>query len=124
MIKRLLSFLRGGKGERTWPESRFNVSISDQGVSVVRPDGKVETVDWADLRSVHIENTDSGPFAPDVFWVLAGTESGCVIPQGATGEGPLLERLQELPGFDNEQVITAAMSMENAQFICWKHDDD
>jgi len=123
MLKRLLSYIRAALSTTTSPESLFTVSISDQGVSVVRPDGKVEAVEWVDLRSVFIETTDTGPMAADVFWVLEGTESGCVIPQGAAGEEPLLERLQELPDFDNKQVIAAAMSMENARFVCWKHQD-
>ena len=47
---------------------------------------------------------------PDVFWILAGTStsSGCVIPQGATGDSALLERLQKLPGFDDPDAVLTA----------------
>ena len=32
----------------------------------------------------------------------------------------LLSRLQQLPGFDNEAVIKAMGSTNNAKFLCWK----
>jgi hypothetical protein len=68
-----------------------------------------------------VETTDEGPFAPDVFWILVGTAaSGCVIPQGATGDAILLERLQKLPGFDNDAFIRAMRSTSNEKFLCWK----
>ena len=106
------------------PESQYVVTVTEEGVSVRRPDGEVESVTWQDLRGVLLETTDQGPFVPDVFWVLVGTESGCVIPQGAIGESELLKRLQNLPGFDNEQVIQASCSADNAKFLCWKYQDE
>ena len=42
------------------------------------------------------------------------------MPQGAEGSDKLLEVLQKLPGFDNEVVIKAMGSAENAKFVCWK----
>jgi len=64
-------------------------------------------VGWADLQKVEVVTTSDGPFHPDVFWVLHGTEGGCAVPQGATGDKQLLDRLQALPGFDNGAVIAA-----------------
>jgi hypothetical protein len=57
---------------------------------------------------------------PDVFWLLHGTDGGCAIPQGATGEKELLERLQALPGFDNAKVIEAMGSSSDRRFLCWQ----
>lgn len=100
------------------PESHFIVHVSDSEVSCQRPDGRIERVGWDDLQAVTVETTDVGPFAPDVFWILAGSSAGssCVIPHGATGAGTLLERLQQLPGFDNEAFIEAMASADNRQF--------
>jgi hypothetical protein len=91
-----------------------------------RPDGRVESVAWNDLEAVIVETTDEGPWAADVFWILARTNMamGCVIPQGATGEKALLERLQKLPGFDNKALIQAMGSTSNAKFLCWKKSAD
>ena len=80
------------------PESRCVVRLLDSEVVCERPDGKVERVGWADLQKVEVVTTGDGPFAPDVFWVLHGTDGGCAVPQGATGDRQLLERLQALPG--------------------------
>jgi len=102
------------------PESRFIVRISDAEVACERPDGKTERVSWNDLQRVEILTTSDGPMAPDVFWVLHGTDTGCAIPQGATGERALLERLQALPGFDNGQVIEAMGSTSDRKFLCWQ----
>jgi hypothetical protein len=102
------------------PESLSVVNVSDSGVSCLRPDGAAESLKWDDLQRVEILTTDAGPFAPDVFWVLHGSETGCVVPQGATGESTLLRRLQSLPGFSNEAVMQAMASTTNQEFLCWQ----
>jgi hypothetical protein len=102
------------------PESRYVVRLSESGASCARPDGVTESVAWDDLRQVEIVTTDRGPLHPDVFWVLHGSKTGCAVPQGATGEPELLERLQRLPGFRNDVVIQAMGSAENRRFVCWQ----
>ena len=104
---------------RLVPESLYVVQLFDSGVSCTHPDGGVERVEWDDLQRVEIMTTDQGPFRPDVFWVLHGSETGCLIPQGATGEEDLLDRLGKLPGFRHEAVIDAMPSTENRRFLCW-----
>jgi hypothetical protein len=104
------------------PEASFVVHVSDTEVRCEHPDGRVERIAWDDLQAVLIHTTADGPVAPDVFWILAGTSSssGCVIPQGATGDRALLEHLQKLPGFDNEAFICAMSSTDEQKFLCWK----
>lgn len=102
------------------PESRFIVRISDTDVACDRPDGKTERVAWGDLQRVEVLTTSDGPVSPDVFWLLHGTDGGCAIPQGATGERELLERLQALPGFDNAMLIEAMGSTSDRRFLCWQ----
>lgn len=109
------SMLTGGS-----PESRFAVRLSDTEIVCERPDGKVERVGWADLQKVEVVTTGDGPFAPDVFWVLHGTDGGCAVPQGATGDSQLLERLQTLPGYDNHAFIKAMSSTSDRRFLCWQ----
>ena len=67
-----------------------------------------------------IETTDEGPYAPDVFWYLAGKQTGCVVPLGATGEGEMISRLQALSGFDNEAFSEAMTSTSNRRFFVWR----
>jgi hypothetical protein len=102
------------------PESRFVVRLTDTEVACERPDGKTGRVVWSDLKRVEVLTTSDGPMAPDVFWILHGTDKGCAIPQGATGDRELLERLQSSPGFDNETFIEAMGSMSERRFLCWQ----
>jgi len=105
---------------RLLPESLYVVQLSESAVSCTHPDGTIESVTWDDLQQIEIVTTDQGPFLPDVLWVLQGSEVRLMVPQGATGESELLERLQQLAGFWNEAVIEAMSSAENRRFLCWK----
>ena len=107
---------------RLQPESQFVVTVDDKGVCCQRPSGDTESVTWDDLDAVIVETNDTGPWGADVLWLLIGDNgsSGCVIPQGATGEPALLAKLQSLPGFDNEQLIAAMSSFGNQKFLCWR----
>jgi hypothetical protein len=102
------------------PRPSATVSFDESGIRCERADGSIESVLWSDLQAVWIQTTDAGPFAEDVFWVLAGRESGCVVPSEAAGAAELLERLQKLPGFENGAVIAAMASTEHRQFVCWQ----
>jgi hypothetical protein len=120
-LKKVWAYLRARDSRLTGgTESRFVVRLSDAEIACERPDGKVERVGWAGLQKVEIVTTDDGPFVPDVFWVLHGTDGGCAIPQGAPGDSQLLERLQALPGFDNGAVIEAMTCVSNKRFLCWQ----
>jgi hypothetical protein len=105
---------------RLMPESLCIVRLYDSGVECTAPNGNVESVEWKDLQKIEIVTTDQGPFLPDVFWVLHGSQAGCVVPHGSDGEKELLDRLQKLPGFRNEAVIEAMSSTENRRFLCWE----
>jgi len=104
------------------PESRFVVKLSDTEIVCERPDGRVERVAWNDLTKVEILTTADGPLVPDVFWILHGSDGGCAIPQGATGERELLARLQTLSKFANDAVIEAMVSTSDRRFLCWQKD--
>jgi hypothetical protein len=105
---------------RLMPESRYVVEISETGVSCRNPDGSTQTVQWHDLKEVEIVTTAAGPLLPDVFWVLHGSSSDCIIPQGATGEAALMERVRALPGFRNDALTDAMRSARNKRFLCWE----
>jgi len=108
---------------RLMPESQFVVHLSETEVSCHRPEGTVEAVQWDELERVMIQTTSDGPLLPDRFWLLIGPgTTGCCIPWGATGEGELLARLQQLPGFDNQAVIGAGT--QDAVFTCWQRSQE
>jgi len=106
------------------PESKFIVEVTETGIINHRPEGKTEAVLFSDLAAVIIETNDTGPWGSDVWWLLLGKDlqSGCVYPGGATGEREALIALQHLPGFDNEALIQAMGSCNNAKFLCWRQE--
>jgi hypothetical protein len=114
-------FRRKGQSKRLADEE--TVTFDDVAVVRTMRDGTEERLLWSDLCEVSIVTTEEGPFADDVFWLLVGTTGGCAVPSNAVGAAALLERLQELPGFDNETVIKAMGSTGNAEFVCWQRDD-
>ena len=113
----ILRFFRRSK-----PRTRESVTFTDDTVRRVRADGVEEIIRWADLYEVGMLTTDEGPFQEDVFFLLVASDgkSGCAVPQSSDGCDRLLERLQQLPGFDNEALIKAMGSSSNAKFVCWK----
>ena len=101
----------------------ITVEIGDEWIICRRSAKRQEGVRWADLKAVLIETTDQGPFQNDVFWVLVGETSRCVVPQEAHGSQQLLAKLQTLAGFDNNVVVEAMGSAENRAFVCWRKPD-
>jgi hypothetical protein len=106
------------------PDGRWIVTIKDDEIACTRPDGSIEFIKWSNLQAVLIETTDQGPFVSDLFWVLIGDVSACIIPQDAEGSEELLKRLQMLPGFNNQAVIEAMGSTQNRRFTCWQRETD
>jgi hypothetical protein len=100
-----------------------SVEVNEKYVIHTRSNGQVEIVTWDEMRAVMIETTADGPFETDVFWILVGKDNGCVIPTGTNGEEKLLDRLQKLPGFDNQAMIDAMCCTENKRFLCWEKVD-
>lgn len=98
----------------------ITVTIDDEWIVCSRSPTNRQAVRWSDLNAVLIETTDQGPFKNDVFWVLVGENSRCVVPQEANGSQALLARLQNLAGFDNEAVVEAMGTAENKTFVCWR----
>jgi hypothetical protein len=105
------------------PESLYIASCEEVGVSVERPNAPAQTVSWAAITRVAIRTTDEGPANPDVFWEFysGATSPTVVFPGGATGEQECLKELQSrLKGFDDQQLIRAMGSAQNAYFIVWE----
>lgn len=99
------------------------VRFDDEGVTCIHVNGTIETVRWADLQAVLVRTTADGPAFDDLFWMLIGRSSGCMVPSEAKGCNDLLSRLQELPDFDNKAVILACQCVDEQTFLCWERID-
>ena len=121
LFDKIADWWRAHQQGRQNPEAAVVVGFDDETVWCTAPGQARQEIAWADLRCVRVHTTDEGPFQPDVFWHLETDSDACVIyPGGATGSGEVLERLQELPGFDNLALIEAMSSTDNASFTCWQ----
>jgi hypothetical protein len=100
--------------------SKATVTFDDERV-VCEVAGHRTEMRWDDLIGVALETTDQGPAVDDVFFILSGPDGVLVCPSEAEGGQDLLARLQQLPGFDNEAVISAMSCTETRTFICWDH---
>lgn len=103
------------------PEESYVVSVFGDDLSCVWPDGASQTISLKQLRDVHVETNDSGPWGLDVWFVLRDDlGQQCAYPLGATGEAAALDRLCALPGFR----LAGMDSTANARFLCWSRDDN
>ena len=106
------------------PEKRFCVTVSDGMIQCTKHDGTVETIALSALGQVELIGTDWGPFLPDQFWVLQGTEGQrIVVPLGASGREVLLEHLQTMPGFRHDLFGEAMSLTSNIRFVVWQSND-
>lgn len=112
-------FKRRGKKPRGWI-----VTVDDDGVRRSADGGHEESVRWDELVEVRIVTTAGGPIEEDLFWLLVGSDGTGVAVPGSLATDDLLDRLQALPGFDNEQMILAMGSIDEAQFVCWQRDGE
>ena len=58
-----------------------------------------------------------------MLWILGVEKKLLTYPDKATGEIEMLKRLQKLPGFNNNAIISAMSCIENETFICWESKD-
>jgi hypothetical protein len=77
----------------------------------------------SDLTEVGVLTTNRGPEQDDTFWMLRTRQRLHSLPWSAEGADKLLALLQTLPGFDNDAVIEASTSTEEAAFLAWSKDD-
>jgi hypothetical protein len=80
--------------------------------------GAGDRLPWRDVLEVRVETNDAGPYDEDFFLVvIARGRPPLRIP--STLVHRVLDRIQQLPGFDNDALIKAASSTEKATFMCW-----
>jgi len=103
----------------TQPLPYDTVGFDDAGVWYTNSASLTHRLAWSKLRTVEIVITNHRLF-DDFYWFLHGDGTILKIPQTAEGSAALLARLQQLPGFDNEAVISACASTANQRYRCWQ----
>ena len=103
-------------------ESPSHVGFDEEIIWVKHYENKGSLL-WKELIGVAIRTKNNEPRAADVFWILGAEKKVLTYPDEANGEIKMLKRLQKLPGFNNEAVISAMSCTENRTFICWTDKD-
>lgn len=102
------------------PESKWIVKVTDEMVSTIDFEKLNNSIMISEIDDVTIFTNDSGPVGIDLWWRLSGNGKLLFVPGGATGEQEMLHRLQKLSDFNNEELIRAMGSTDNAEFLIWK----
>ena len=110
------------RSPRLSPEQLWRVTIDQEALEVVPPEGESQRLLLADLSGVAVETNDTGPWGADVWWLLFGRENQliCSFPQGATGEQSVVDWMVALPDFDHGAMIRAMSSTANEIFPLWR----
>ncbi|MBC8043688.1 MAG: undecaprenyldiphospho-muramoylpentapeptide beta-N-acetylglucosaminyltransferase [Rhizobacter sp.] len=106
-------------GKAMQSSSGWTVGYDDEKIWSVSPSGERRELNWPEIKGVFVETNDQGPWADDVWWMVSGEKFSVMFPNGAAGEKEILERLQRLPNFNNEELIKAMTSTDNRLFIIW-----
>jgi len=108
--------------ERASRKVKERVEFDDQEIRRFLPGGKRESIRWDELHEIGIVTTDEGPGVDDVFWLFlnADRSRGCAVSNDAEGFAALLQRIQQLPDFNNEAVVMAMGSAVDNKFVVWQ----
>ena len=108
--------------EKSYNKTFRKGRISEERLTYYRPSDDPQSIKWNELYEVGIVTTDEGPYNEDVYLLLLGItlKDGCVIPHGADAFDILLERLQKLENFNNEELVNALSCTRNNKFVLWK----
>lgn len=112
------------KPSKLMPEALWRVELTADTIASTDQEGRRKAVLKASLAGVMIETNDSGPWGADVWWLMfdENDQLACAFPQGATGESDAIDFFMQLGGFDNEAMIAAMGSTDNAVFPVWRRD--
>lgn len=112
-----MSLLSRLLGRSTGQDSNIDsVTYDDVGVTRHHASGRVDEVDWADLREVAIMVRGPG----DIHIVLTGQKASTIVSPRVQGVDLLAQRLAKLSGFDQEAFARGMAATERARVVCWR----
>jgi hypothetical protein len=104
---------------RRQPEDDYQVTITDEFVKVEHPKWDFGQVNWDEVHTVKLINTDRGPWQPDVWLTLVSDKGTCKIPLAAKGYEEVYDIVSKYEGFDFESETRSMSCTDNAEFILW-----
>ena len=102
------------------PEADWKVTIDSEKIITTDPENNIWSFPTEELIKVIIQTNDTGPWGIDLWWRLVSNKGTTLsVPGGANGENYMLQYLQSLVGFNNEQVIEAMACTDIREFVCY-----
>ena len=112
-----MSLLSRLLGRTAAPDSKVDsVTYDDVGVTRHHASGRVDDVDWADLREIAVMVRGPG----DTHVVLTGQKASTIVNARVQGFDLLAQRLAKLTGFDQEAFARGLAATERARVACWR----
>lgn len=104
-------------------EDLYDITITEDMVTVVTPSKRVEQIRWKDINEIWFYNTDKGPVEPDVWLVLVGGSNLCFLPQGNKEADEVYYTVLKYENFNYENAVASMACCDNEQFLLWKRAD-
>ena len=99
--------------------STVKVWFDKEKIYVQWPEKEKESIHWPSIKIIAVETTDEGPWLEDIWWHIANEEMTLTYPNQANGADKILNQLQKMPNFNNENLIKAMTYVQNQTFILW-----
>ncbi|MEO5686492.1 MAG: hypothetical protein ABIR54_03955 [Burkholderiaceae bacterium] len=109
-----LSRILGRPAEQ--PSNADSVTYDDVGVTRHHASGRVDDVDWADLREVAVMVRAPG----DIHIVLTGQRASTIVNPRTPGVALLAQRLAKLTGYDQAAFTRGLEATERCRVVCWR----
>ncbi|NYT39680.1 hypothetical protein HZY97_02835 [Sphingomonas sp. R-74633] len=92
----------------------------------IDPEGNRRATVIDALGAIAIETSDYGPDGRGAWWLFYGLDEDIAftVPLGARGEGAMVKRIAELPGFRHHAYAAAVRSPEVDTFVVWQRPFD
>lgn len=103
--------------------STVDLRVDDFGVHRELADGRVEEVDWSEIREVSVVHTRRGPHrvAGGMVVLYGSATRGCIVPLDLVADSGVVEGLSRLPGFDVRRLADALD--RSGSHDVWVHPD-
>lgn len=102
------------------PEDYYNVILSEIDIYVEHPKHGIQKINWEDILTIKLINTDDGPAGIDIWLALVGKNETCLIPQSHKGFDEVYNIVSKYEDFNFENFINSMSCTDNAEFLLWE----
>lgn len=119
----IFSFFKKNKKDKSnvEPEAKWKVEFIGTTIRAIDCNGIESSIEVDGIHQTIVETNDTGPWGTDLWWRILPKNGILSVPGGVTGEPKMLENFQGFSNFNNEQLIKAMRSVDNAEFIVWQN---